>query len=47
MTGVGTLLSVDPEVVTYGQVDVLDCAFTQLKAFVAIHQSESSKHFER
>ena len=41
-TGVGSLPP-RPEVsVTYGQSSVLDSAFTQPKAFVAIDQSESS-----
>ncbi len=48
MTGVGTPGVTGPaEVVTYGHATVLDYAFTQLKAFVAIYQSESSKHLER
>ncbi len=49
MTGFGTsVIKVRPALfVTYGHATVLDYAFTQLKAFVAIHQSESSKHFER
>ena len=48
MTGVGLVDNVaDPETVAYGHASVLDYAFTQLKAFVAMHQSESSKHLER
>ena len=43
-TGVGSTLvdMVTPAVVAYGQAFVLDSAFTQPKAFVAIDQSESS-----
>ncbi len=48
MTGFGTpVVTGPPETVTYGHATVLDYAFIQLKAFVAIYQSESSKHLER
>ncbi len=41
-TGVGSLRVGPLSFVTYGQSTVLDSAFTQPKAFVAIDQSESS-----